>query len=62
MKEKVKTVAIIMLLIISLILIVACHNSMRSVILPGHNVDQEQTAATIADSMTIDLYSLQLTR
>lgn len=62
MKEKLKTVAIIMLLIISLILIVACRNSMRSVILPGHNMDQEQTAATIADSMTSDQYPLPLTR
>lgn len=41
MTEKLKTVAIIMLLIISLILIVACRNSMRSVILPGYNLDQD---------------------
>ncbi len=59
MKEKLKTVAIIILLILSLILIIACRTGMRSVILPGHH--QEHETVTIADSMTNE-YQLPLTR
>ena len=59
MKEKFKTAAIIILLIISLILIIAGRTGIRSVILPGHHPEHE--TVTIADSMTNE-YQLTLIR
>lgn len=72
MKEKLKTLVIIILLIISLILIIACRTNMKLIILPGHNprsisnIDCDYNRFSdqfeIADSMFGEKYKLPLTR
>lgn len=72
MKEKLKTAAIIILLIISLILVIGCKTNRFYAILPGHSqksmpvIEKEYNRFTdefeTADSMFNEKYKFPLTR
>lgn len=72
MKEKLKTAAIIILLVISLILVIACRTNRFYVILPGHSqksipvIEHEYNRFSeeleMADSMFNVKYEFPLTR
>lgn len=72
MKEKLKTIAIIILIILSLALIIGCRTKHYTLIMPGHSIrsisiiereyEMFSDQFELADSMFNDKYNFPLTR